>query len=133
MSQRATGTFTPSFEPLPSDDEAMGRARVTKRFEGDLSGTGSAEMLSVGTEVEGSAGYVAIDRIDGTLHGRQGTFVLQHSGLMRRGDGTLNVAVVPDSGTGELTGLSGEFDIQITDGEHRYTFDYAIEADQGAS
>jgi hypothetical protein len=83
-------------------------------------------MLSVGTLVEGSAGYVAIDRITGTLHGRKGTFVLQHSGLMARGEGTLSVVVVPDSGTDELAGLSGDFDIQIVDGLHRYVFDYEL-------
>jgi hypothetical protein len=77
------------------------------RATGTFEGTGRAEMLSVGTAVEGSAGYVAIDWITGTLHGRKGTFVLQHSGLMARGEGTLRVVVVPDSGTDELVGLSG--------------------------
>lgn len=122
----ATGTFTTTFEPLPSDDERLGHMRVLKTIEGDLSGTGRAEMLSVGTAVEGSAGYVAIDLITGALHGRTGTFVLQHTGLMHRGDGTLSVVVVPDSGTGELSGLTGTFDITNTDGVHRYTFDYEL-------
>ena len=126
MTQRATGTFTPTFEPLPIDDEAMARMRVEKAFDGDLVGSGRAEMISVGTAVEGSAGYVAIDRITGSLHGRQGTFVLQHHGLMDRGAGTLSVTVVPDSGTDELTGLRGEFRIDNVAGEHRYTFDYEI-------
>jgi hypothetical protein len=122
----ATGTFTPTFEPLPSDDERLGHLRVRKTFEGDLTGTGHAEMLSVGTAVEGSAGYVAIDLIDGTLHGRTGTFVLQHNGLMDRGTGTLSVVVVPDSGTAELTGLTGTFTITNNDGQHSYTFDYDL-------
>jgi hypothetical protein len=126
MTHRATGTFETSFEPLPTDDETVGRMRITKIFKGDLEGTGRAEMLSVGTAVEGSAGYVAIDRIAGALHGRKGTFVLQHSGLMARGEGTLSVVVVPDSGTDELTGLSGNFDIQIVDGRHEYVFDYDL-------
>jgi hypothetical protein len=123
---RATGTFTTTFEPLPSDDEAIGRMRVHKTIEGDLSGTGRAEMMSVGTAVQGSGGYVAIDRITGVLHGRKGSFVLQHHGLMARGEGTLTVTVVPDSGTEELTGLTGAFDITNADGVHSYTFDYTL-------
>jgi hypothetical protein len=126
MTTRATGTFETSFEPLPTDDDTVGRMRITKVITGDLEAEGRAEMLSVGTAVEGSAGYVAIDRITGTLHGRKGAFVLQHSGLMARGEGTLTVVVVPDSGTGELDGLRGDFDIQIVDGRHHYVFDYTI-------
>lgn len=115
-------------DPLPADDPALGRYRVSKTFSGDLTGSGRAEMISVGTATEGSAAYVAIDRVEGTLHGRRGTFVLRHNGVMERGVGTLEVAVVPDSGTGDLTGLRGRLDIQIVDGVHRYTFDYAIDA-----
>jgi hypothetical protein len=126
MSQRATGTFTTAFEPLPSDDATIGRMRVRKTIEGDLTGTGVAEMMSVGTAVEGSAGYVAIDRITGTLGGRTGSFVLQHHGLMARGEGTLTVSVVPDSGTGDLTGLSGSFAIVNEAGVHSYVFDYDL-------
>jgi hypothetical protein len=126
MTVRATGTFTTVFEPLAADDERLGHMRVLKTIEGDLTGTGRAEMLSVGTAVEGSAGYVAIDLITGTLHGREGSFVLQHSGVMARGNGTLSVVVVPDSGTGDLTGLTGTFDIVNTDGVHTYTFDYDL-------
>jgi hypothetical protein len=126
MTERATGTFTTVFEPLTSDDEWLGHLRVLKTIEGDLVGAGRAEMLSVGTAVEGSAGYVAIDRITGTLHGRKGSFVLQHNGLMARGAGTLAVTVVPDSGTDELTGLTGTFDIVNEDGAHSYTFDYDL-------
>ncbi|AGZ40223.1 DUF3224 domain-containing protein [Actinoplanes friuliensis] len=126
MTERATGTFTTAFEPLTSDDETIGRMRVRKTISGDLTGSGVAEMMSVGTAVEGSAGYVAIDRITGTLGGRQGSFVLQHFGLMARGQGTLTVSVVPDSGTGELTGLTGFFDIVNENGVHTYTFDYEL-------
>ena len=126
MSERATGTFTTAFEPLSSDDESIGRMRVRKTIEGDLTGTGVAEMMSVGTAVEGSAGYVAIDRITGTLAGRSGSFVLQHFGLMARGIGTLTVSVVPDSGTAGLTGLTGLFDIVNEAGVHSYTFDYDL-------
>jgi hypothetical protein len=126
MSEPATGTFTTTFEPLPSDDAAIGRMRVRKTIEGDLVGAGVAEMMSVGTAVEGSAGYVAIDRITGTLGGRKGSFVLQHFGLMARGEGTLTVSVVPDSGTDELTGLTGSFAIVNEAGVHSYTFDYEL-------
>jgi hypothetical protein len=126
MSIRATGTFTVTFEPLHTDDETLGRMLVRKTISGDLTGEGRAEMLSVGTAVEGSAAYVALDRITGNLHGRQGSFVLQHTGLMDRGVGTLNVAVVPDSGTDDLVGLRGEVEIQNVAGEHSYVFDYDI-------
>jgi Protein of unknown function (DUF3224) len=127
MTTRATGTFETSFAPLVADDESLGRMRVTKSFEGDLVGSARAEMLSVGTAVDGSAGYVAIDRITGSLHGQRGSFVLQHSGVMDRGEGVLRIVVVPDSGTEELVGLRGDFEIQIEDGLHRYVFDYAID------
>ena len=126
MTERATGTFTTAFEPLPSDDETIGRMRVRKTITGDLEGAGVAEMMSVGTAVEGSAGYVAIDRITGTLKGRKGSFVLQHFGLMARGEGTLTVSVVPDSGTDDLTGLTGTFVIVNDAGEHSYKFDYEL-------
>ncbi|GGQ52399.1 DUF3224 domain-containing protein [Couchioplanes azureus] len=126
MTRRATGTFSTVFEPLPIDDDALSRMRVTKTIEGDLTGTASAEMLSVGTPIDGSAGYVAIDRVTGTLHGRSGSFVLQHYGLMNRGAGTLVVEVVPDSGTDELTGLSGTFRIDNDSEHHRYVFDYEL-------
>ncbi|MDI1463196.1 DUF3224 domain-containing protein [Catellatospora sp. KI3] len=128
MGARATGTFKVSFEQLDSGDPAIGRMRVSKEISGDLQATAIAQMLSVGSTVPDSAGYVAIDQVTGTLHGRTGTFVLQHSGLMSRGDGTLSVVVVPDSGTGELAGLRGTFAIDIVDGEHRYTFDYDLDA-----
>jgi hypothetical protein len=127
MTKTATGTFEATFDQLDSDDGTLGRMRVSKVFAGDLTGQGRAEMLSVGTAVEGSAGYVALDRITGTLHGRTGTFVLQHNGLMARGEGTLSVVVVPDSGTDELTGLSGSFDIINDEGKHSYVFDYELD------
>lgn len=123
MTKRATGTFTSTLEPLTGDAEWLGRLRVAKTFEGDLVGAGRAEMLSVGTAVEGSAGYVAIDLITGSLDGREGTFVLQHSGLMARGTPTLTVTVVPDSGTGDLAGLTGTFEIGA---DHSYVLTYDL-------
>jgi hypothetical protein len=83
-------------------------------------------MLSAGTAVPGSAGYVAIERVSGALHGRQGSFVLMHYGLMERGTPSLRVSVVPDSGTGELAGIRGELAIHIEQGRHQYTFDYEL-------
>jgi hypothetical protein len=83
-------------------------------------------MLSAGTNVKGSAGYVAIERVSGTLRGRKGSFVLQHSGTMTRGVPQLSISVVPDSGTGQLTGLTGKMNINIVDGKHFYDFEYAL-------
>ncbi len=102
---------------------------LAKRFHGDLEGTSVGEMLAAGTATKGSAGYVAIERVEGTLHERNGTFVLQHSGTMNRGAPTLSVTVVPDSGTEELAGLAGKLDIDIVEGKHFYTFDYALDED----
>ena len=83
-------------------------------------------MLSALTATQGSAGYVALERVDGTLHGRRGSFVLQHTGTMTRGTPALSVSVVPDSGSGELTGLSGDFNIIVADGKHSYEFNYSL-------
>ena len=129
---RAAGTFEVSLMPEPPFDSApgatLGRMTGTKQFRGDLEGTSSVTMLSARTEVGGSAGYVAVERVSATLHGHAGTFVLQHSGTMNRGAPSLTVSVVPDSGTGALAGLAGSMTIEITDGKHFYTFDYSLES-----
>ncbi len=105
----------------------LGRQTIDKRFHGDLDGTSLGEMLAVMTETKGSAGYVALERVTGTLHGKHGSFVFQHSGTMHRGAPQLSVTVVPDSGTGELVGLSGSLMIHIDSaGNHSYTFDYTL-------
>lgn len=83
-------------------------------------------MLTAGTEVKGSAGYVLIERVTGTLQGRKGTFILQHTGTMNRGTPSLSITVVPDSGTGELAGLAGKLNIEITEGKHLYNFEYTL-------
>jgi hypothetical protein len=131
MPSTARGTFEVQFDPHPPYDTdggvTLSRVSIRKRFEGDLVGTSTVEMLSAMTEVKGSAGYVAIERVNGTLHGRSGSFVLQHSGLMNRGQGELRVAVVPDSGTDELRHLIGAMTIDIVEGRHHYVFEYAIE------
>ena len=130
MSNRASGTFEVKVVPQPSDDSAdvsFGRLSLDKQFHGDLEGTGRGQMLTAGTGVEGSAGYVALEMVTGTLNGRSGTFVFQHSGTMTRGAPHLIITVVPDSGTGDLTGIAGKFEIKIAPGgEHSYDFEYTL-------
>jgi hypothetical protein len=99
---------------------------LDKQFHGDLEATSKGQMLSAGTAVKGSAGYVAMEKVTGTLHGRKGTFILQHSATMTRGTPQLSIFVVPDSGTDELTGITGSMNIIITDGKHSYAFDYML-------
>ena len=99
---------------------------IDKQFHGDLEGTSRGEMLTAGTAIKNSAGYVAVERVTGTVNGRTGTFALQHNATMTRGEGKLDIIVVPDSGTGELTGISGSMTIDITNGKHSYTFDYTL-------
>lgn len=128
----ATGTFDVQIKPLTAyntDDATLGRMSIDKQFHGDLAATSKGEMLSSGNGARGSSGgYVAIERVMGTLGGRAGTFVLQHSATMNRGAPTMSVTVVPDSGTGELVGLTGTLAIIITDGKHFYEFDYTLPA-----
>ena len=128
--QQATGTFEVkrSMEPAVDlgDGVEGGHFRFDKTFEGPLTATSVVHMLAVMTPVAGSGGYVAIERVRATLDGRSGTFFFQHSGLMERGAPTLDLVVVPDSGTEQLTGLSGRMAIDIVDGQHFYTFDYAL-------
>jgi len=126
----ASGTFEVKLNPQSSDEDAdgtgLGRLTLDKQFHGDLSATSTGEMLSAGTSVKGSAGYVAIERVRGTLAGQSGTFILQHSGTMTRGTPQLTITVVPDSGTGGLEGISGTMAINIVNGKHFYEFDYTL-------
>ena len=124
--QRATGTFEVKLTPQDTADTSLGRLTIAKEFRGDIDGTSNGEMLSAMTSTKGSAGYVAIERVTGKLAGRNGTFVLQHSGTMTRGAPHLVISVVPDSGTGELAGIAGTMTIDIADGKHSYTFDYTL-------
>jgi uncharacterized protein DUF3224 len=131
MTAKASGEFEVKLSPQkPDNKEAeeakLGRMSISKQFHGGLEATSQGEMLSVMSEVKGSAGYVAMERVRGTLDGRSGTFVFQHSGIMTRGVPELSVKVVPDSGTGELLGLAGAMTIRIEGGKHFYEFDYAI-------
>ena len=127
----ARGTFEVKLTPQkPDNKEAesanLGRMSIDKKFSGDLEATSKGEMLSAMTDVKGSAGYVAIERVSGKLHGRSGTFVLQHSGTMTRNAPELSITVVPDSGTGQLVGLAGKMTIQVDAGKHFYEFDYML-------
>jgi len=126
------GTFEVAMSPEPPYDVvegvSLGRVALDKRFSGPLDATSKGQMIGARTPVEGSAGYVAIERVTGTLDGRRGTFVLQHCGAMTRAARSLSVTVVPDSGTGELAGLSGKMEIQIVDGRHLYDFEYQLGA-----
>ncbi|MBL8136415.1 MAG: DUF3224 domain-containing protein [Acidobacteria bacterium] len=130
MPHTARGTFTVTLQPLPFEGQPegspLGRRSIDKQITGDLVATTRGQMLSAVGTVKGSAGYVAIEQVDGTLDGRAGTFVLQHTGTMDRGTPSLRVSVVPDSGTGALTGLTGEFAIIIAGGVHSYEFAYEL-------
>lgn len=125
VTTRATGTFQVQLAPQETA-APIGRMSIDKQFHGDLEGTSKGEMLAVRTEVEGSAGYVALEQVTGTLAGRSGTFYLQHTGTMDRGAPSLSVTVVPDSGTGGLAGLTGRMNIIIEGGRHAYEFDYTL-------
>jgi hypothetical protein len=129
----ASGPFDVKMNPDPSYETAdggivLGRLSLAKEFHGALDATSVVQMLSAGTAVKGSAGYVAIELVAGQLDGRAGTFVLQHSGTMNRGEASLTVSVVPDSGTGALVGLAGTMAIDIVGGAHAYRFDYTLPA-----
>ncbi|GGC92298.1 DUF3224 domain-containing protein [Undibacterium terreum] len=127
---QAAGSFDVKLTPqtaTPGIEAAhIGRMTIDKQFRGDLAGTSLGEMLAIRTEVQGSAGYVALERVTGTLQGRKGSFVLQHSGTMNRGASQLQLTVVPDSGTDELAGLSGSMAIEIDRGKHSYKMDYML-------
>jgi hypothetical protein len=126
MPHRATGTFDVKMEPVAGESK-FPRLKGEKQFHGDLEGTSQSEMMSVNGTVEGSAGYVAIELVSGSLLGRKGSFALVHSGTMRRG-GEFNmiIRVVPDSGTEQLAGLTGTLEIIIQGKKHLYNFDYDL-------
>ncbi|HEX6879522.1 MAG TPA: DUF3224 domain-containing protein [Terriglobales bacterium] len=132
MSERASGPFEVKITPQKPDNEVaqaanLARMSIDKQFHGDLEGTGKGEMIATQSEAKGSGGYVALERVTGTLHGRKGSFVLQHSATMNRNVPSLSITVVPDSGTDELVGLSGTMNIIIAaGGKHSYEFDYTL-------
>lgn len=130
--RHATGTFDVKLAPLDPafkfDENPITRFSSDKQFHGDLEAASKGEMLAGGGPAKGSGGYVAIERVSGTLHGRTGTFLLQHNGTKQNGVYHLNVVVVPDSGTGQLAGLDGKMEIIIKDGKHSYDFAYTLPA-----
>lgn len=133
MSGHATGPFEVKLAPQTDDqvgDPTVGRMSIDKQLHGDLEATSKGQMLTAMTDIKGSAGYVAIERVTGTLRTpggvRSGSFALQHTGTMNRGVPQLSVTVVPDSGTGQLVGLAGKMTITIIDGKHSYEFDYTL-------
>jgi Protein of unknown function (DUF3224) len=125
---RISGTFDVTLTPLDIEGPMMGRMRIDKQFHGPLAATSLGQMLSVSTPVKGSAAYVAIERVSGTLEGRTGSFVLHHTGVMTRGDGSLSLAVVPDSGTDALVGIAGTMNITVENKQHHYIFDCTVPA-----
>jgi hypothetical protein len=131
MTIEANGTFEVKLKVQKADNKEaasanLGRMSLEKQFHGELEATSTGEMLSVGTEVAGSAGYVAMERVNGTLHERTGSFALQHSATMTRGEPQLSVTVVPDSGTEQLVGIAGRMTIKIVEGKHFYEFRYTL-------
>ncbi len=132
MNHRATGPFDVKLVPQKADNAqaeaaGLGRMALDKRFHGALDARSTGEMIAFRTARPDSAGYVALERVDGTLDGRRGSFVLQHSSTMARGTASQSITVVPDSGTGELAGLAGSMTIEIAaGGAHSYVFDYTL-------
>lgn len=129
MATTASGPFEVKLTPQPLEpagDASLGRMTIDKQFHGDLEATSKGQMLTAGTGVKGSAGYVAIEKVSGVLHGRRGTFVVQHTGIMTRGEPQLTITVVPDSGTDQLVGLSGKMAVNVADGKHSYEFEYRV-------
>jgi len=130
MTNRARGTFDVKVIPQAPDAAAGGpfsRLFLDKQFHGDLEATSKGQMLGAGTAVEGSAGYVALELVNGTLSGRRGSFILQHNGTMKKGAPSMIVTVVPDSGTDQLAGLAGRMTIVIADGRHSYELEYTLD------
>ncbi|GAB3227180.1 DUF3224 domain-containing protein [Glycomyces halotolerans] len=131
--KEATGTFEIESNEEPAYDSADGvdltLVSISKTFDGPLKGESSMRMLKAVTSVPGSAGYVGVERFSGSLEGKEGSFVCQHNGIMTRGKPELTVAIVPDSGTGELEGITGTLSINVVDGQHEYTIAYGFDED----
>jgi len=126
----AKGTFEVKISPQAPEqgvgDPGIGRMAIEKQFQGDMQGQGKGQMLAVGTAIDGSAGYVAMERVEARVHGRQGSFALQHSGTLTRGTPQLSVTIVPDSGAGELAGIAGQLTITVAGGVHAYDLEYSL-------
>jgi len=136
MATLVTGEFdvklTPQTLAEGGADSGLARMSIAKQFHGELEASSVGEMLSAMSAVQGSAGYVAIEKVTGSLAGRNGSFVLQHHATMNRGVPSLSITVVPDSGAGELTGITGTMNIRIEGGKHFYDFEYSVASDAPA-
>jgi hypothetical protein len=131
VTQHASGPFDVKLTPQGTDKaegSTLGRFSLDKQYHGGLEASAKGEMLTAGTDVQGSAGYVAIERVSGTIDGRTGSFVLQHNGTLTRGVPAQNIIVVPDSGSGQLAGITGKLTVIIEGGKHSYEFDYKLPA-----
>jgi hypothetical protein len=126
MEIEATGTFDVKLTPIGSGESPIGSMTIGKTFHGDLQGTSLGQMLAFRSSVEGSAGYVAMERVTAILGGREGSFTLQHSGLMDKDVQALTIVVVPDSATDGLAGLTGTMNIVVRPGGHDYQFRYTL-------
>jgi hypothetical protein len=132
MTQQAKGPFDVKIAPQKPDSDVaqaanFSRMTIDKVFHGDLEGTSKGEMIATQAETKSSGGYVALERVTGTLKGREGSFILQHSATMNRGVPSLSITVVPDSGTDELAGITGKLNIVIAKGgKHSYDFEYSL-------
>jgi hypothetical protein len=130
MKSQACGSFDVSLKPLEPYNQTksalLARMSIDKQFHGELEAVSQGEMLSGGNPAKGAAGYVAMERVEGSLQGRKGSFCLQHNATMDSGAHQLNIIVVPGSATGELVGLGGKMDILIAEGKHSYVFDYEL-------
>lgn len=132
MTRHARGTFDVQLAPLATEENVegtpLGRMSIDKTFHGDVEATSKGEMLTAMSPVKGSGAYVAVERVSGSVGGRKGTFALHHVGVMTRGNPSLSIFVVPDSGTGDLTGLAGTVSIEIKEGKHFYDLAYTLPA-----
>jgi hypothetical protein len=130
MTHRATGSLTVSMKPAAPTERSgrttLGRMLLDKQYSGDFVAMGSGEMLTAVTDTPGAASYVAIEQVTGTLDGREGSFVLHHLGTMAGGTDHLVIAIVAESGTGQLTGITGQFTLKVVEGEHRFELQYAL-------
>jgi len=128
MTQHATGTFEVKLTPQDdkTGDSSMGRMAFEKQWQGELQGSSTGQMLTGGDVKTGSAGYVAMEKFTGSVKGRKGTLIFQHSAAMASGKGDLTITVVPSSGTDELKGITGKLTIKIENGKHFYDFEYAL-------
>jgi hypothetical protein len=130
MATQAKGTFEVKVTPQPVQvdvgDPTVGRMAIAKQFTGDIQGYSKGQMLAVGTPIDGSAGYVAMERVTASVHGREGSFALQHTGTINRGNPELSITIVPDSGTDALAGIAGDLSIVVENGVHSYVLAYTL-------